>query len=96
MDVGGDGLYWFKTEMPGDESAAGWGADNKPHIHYHLTCDQCDTDLFSGKFEYWNKFYPMDVCTLDACAPAGTAHHAEKLRDGVYLYHMVIASDEAA
>ena len=30
--------YIFQTEVPGDESQAGWGPDDAPHFHYDIRC----------------------------------------------------------
>ena len=49
MDVGGDGLYYFKTEIPGDEYSSGWGPDYQPHIHYDIHCSGCANNVaFDG------------------------------------------------
>ena len=57
MAIEGDGLWWFKTEMPG-ETLPGWGADPAPHIHYDIRCSGCKaSDAFPGtRYQYWSKF----------------------------------------
>jgi hypothetical protein len=41
LKIGGDGVYYFDTELAGNEAVAGWGPDPKPHIHFELDC-RCD------------------------------------------------------
>lgn len=61
MNIGGDGIYYFKTELAGDESKNGWGGDPEPHIHYDLICRQ---DLcVPSKFEY---LHPIQTCQFTA------------------------------
>ena len=49
MDIGGDGLYYFKTELPGSEDSADWGPDPEPHIHWDIECTGCAaTTAFDG------------------------------------------------
>lgn len=78
MPIGADGVYYFNTEMPGDESVVGWGQDPEAHIHYHLKCSGCA----GSNPEFYNKFYPNKLCTLSACAKGsvkpGKQHQAEK------------------
>ena len=94
MNIQSDSLYWFKAEMPGDESKVGWGPDPEPHIHYQLKCSGCaSSDALAGSdLLYFNKFYPKRVCKLDKCGSPGAAHQAELLEDGVYRYDLVISS----
>ena len=46
QNIGGNGVYYFKTELAGDETKVGWGSDPEPHIHYHLICKY---DFISGR-----------------------------------------------
>jgi hypothetical protein len=94
MDIGADGVYWFKTEMPGDESVSGWGKDNKPHMHFDIICDGCAASkAFDGHFQYWNKFYPLEICTVDGCGDASADNQATLVSPGVYKYDIVIFGD---
>lgn len=70
MAIQPHGLYYFKTIIPGDEVAAGWGRDPAAHIHYDVVCSGCaPNDAFSGEsYEWWGKMYLEDVCTdAEAC-----------------------------
>lgn len=69
MAIQPDGLYYFETEMPGDESANGWGPDPEPHIHFDIVCTGCagDHPVVAGDYQYWNKFYPETLCTIAGC-----------------------------
>ena len=96
INIGGDGLFWFKTEMPGDESKVGWGPDPMPHIHYQVQCGKCKkSKAFKGTSKkVANKFYPKGLCTLAKCGkgkkkPTG-AHKAKSLGGGVYKYDIVV------
>ena len=78
MNIGGDGIYYFKTELAGDESKVGWGSDPEPHIHYDLICRQVLRVPF--KFEYlqsiqtcqskaysWHGVVKEVLCTWPVC-----------------------------
>eukprot|EP00892_Ulva_mutabilis_P009426 jgi/Ulvmu1/6856/UM031_0061.1 len=100
MVIDGSGLWWFTTEMPGDESKVGWGPDPAPHIHYDIRCSGCgDTDAFSGnQYQYWSKFYALEVCTLDPCGAVNEAEHMSEEITGpegetVFRYNFVLPPD---
>lgn len=92
MSIGGDGLYWFKTEMPGDESKVGWGPDPMPHIHYSIECKGCKkSKAFKGTSKVVaNKVYPKGLCKIKRCGNPGGAHKAKSLGKGVYKYDIVL------
>jgi hypothetical protein len=96
MKMNPDGLWYFSTEMPGDESQVGWGDDPEAHIHYDVICSGCAANqAFNGPdYQYWSKFYPEDVCTLKKCGVPGPAHQASgKFQYGgatVYKYDFVL------
>jgi hypothetical protein len=92
MVIGGDGMYYFKTEMPGNESENGWGPDPMAHIHYDILCKGCaESSAFKGdSYEWYCKFYPEGVCTEKACGAAGPPHKAVKVGTGMYHYDMVM------
>jgi hypothetical protein len=51
LEIGGDGVFFFKTEIPGSELSAGWGPDPMPHIHYDILCSNCTAnEYFSGEY----------------------------------------------
>ena len=53
-----DANFYFQSEVPGDESVAGWGGDNAPHFHYDIKCRSCDAGSVVGTTaDYFNKFY---------------------------------------
>lgn len=53
MSVGGDGVFFFRTEIPGSEHSAGWGPDPMPHIHYDVQCQNCsENSQFTGQYRY--------------------------------------------
>lgn len=78
--------------MPGDESEVGWGPDDKPHIHYELTCSGCAaSDAFDGSsFSMKNKVYPDELCTLGQCGNTGPQHQATEVTPGVFKYDLVM------
>lgn len=105
-DVGSDGLFYFKTEIPGSELSAEWGPDPEPHIHYDMVCTGCaQNEFFTGEYRYWNKFYPEDPCDLKSCwgnnkihlAP-GPEHQAQKSEvvkgELRYTYHMTLPAQD--
>lgn len=79
MQIQPNGVYYFETEMPGDESKNGWGPDPKPHIHFDLLCTGCAPGhaVVDGEYHYWNKFYPEELCLKtncgdQVCSPSGS------------------------
>ena len=97
MVIDGDGLWWFTTEMPGDESLVGWGPDPAPHIHYDIRCLGCEAnDAFPGtKYQYWSKFYAREICTLEQCTGVNEAEHMSVEMEGpdgetVFKYNFVL------
>lgn len=95
MAIQPDGLYYFETEMPGDESLNGWGPDPKPHIHFDIQCTGCSGDhpAVGGDYHYWNKLYPEELCLKNACGNQGPVHQATVLAAGgktVYKYDMIL------
>lgn len=100
MTIEGDGLYWFSTEMPGDESLVGWGPDPAPHIHYDFRCAGCaDTDAFEGnQYQYWSKFYAREICTLEPCGSVNEEEHMSVEKTGpagetVFHYNFVLPTE---
>ena len=91
LEIGDDGVYWFRTERPGNEFVSGWGPDDEPHIHWEVDCNGCaPSGAFGGDaVRRWNKVYLGDVCTLSGCGNAGSAHQAA-LTAGVYTYDVVL------
>ena len=56
--IGGDGVFFFKTEIPGSEKSAQWGPDPEPHIHYDLICKDCEAnDFFTGEYRCSSLFH---------------------------------------
>lgn len=80
MVIGGDGLWWVKTEMPGDESLVGWGPDPAPHIHYDIRCTDCaPTEAYdTSRYQYWSKFYAREICTVEQCGTVNAEEHLSK------------------
>ena len=71
MNIGADGLWYFRSEVPGNETSAGWGADGFPHIHYDLLCRECEAGdvLDEGNKDWYrfkNKFYAGEVCATQS------------------------------
>lgn len=88
MDIGGDGVFWFYTELPGDETEVGWGRDPMPHIHFELVCGGCADG--GDDFEFVNKFYLEGLCKEAACGDTLPAHQAAEVTAGVYKYDIVV------
>jgi hypothetical protein len=90
--IDGSGAYSYVTEMPGDETKVGWGADNKAHIHFDIICSGCSG---SADKRFINKFYLGGVCTLPGCKKPGMVpgptNQAKKGSNGKYTYDVVIA-----
>lgn len=80
MDIEADGFYYFETEMPGDESVLGWGADPEAHIHYDFVCKGCaPSKAFDGtEYTYWGKFYQEQLCTHENCGNTMDMHKSSK------------------
>jgi hypothetical protein len=100
MKMQPDGLYHFSTEMPGDESVIGWGADPMPHIHYDVICNGCAANpaFAGGRYHWWSKFYPEGLCTLAACGKPSEVHQATKHTVGsqtVYKYDFIFPEGKA-
>jgi hypothetical protein len=99
MAIGGDGIWWFYTELPGDESQVGWGPDPQPHVKYDIECNECaDSEAFTGGiYKFWSKFYPEALCTLEVCGYPTADHQASKLNvegQTVYKYDFVLPQAE--
>ena len=77
MAIEGDGLWWFTTEMPGDESLVGWGPDSAPHIHWDIRCDGCAaTEAYdTSRYQHWSKFYAREICMVDRCGAVDPEVH---------------------
>lgn len=77
MAIEGDGLWWFSTEIPGDESRVGWGPDPAPHIHYDVRCNDCaPTGAYdASRYQYWSKFYAREICMIEECGDVVAAEH---------------------
>jgi hypothetical protein len=68
MKIQPDGLYYFVTEMPGDESVHDWGPDPEAHIHWDVICTGCaGHSVVTGDYNFFNKFYPEALCLVDGC-----------------------------
>lgn len=99
MSIGGDGKWWFKTEIPGDESKVGWGPDPAPHIHYDIRCSGCaSTKAYdTSKYQYWSKFYARKICKLEQCGDVSVKEHMAKETKGpggvtVFKYNLELPS----
>eukprot|EP00892_Ulva_mutabilis_P005403 jgi/Ulvmu1/3234/UM150_0003.1 len=102
MEIEGDGLWWFITEMPGDESIVGWGPDPAPHIHYDIRCTGCAATAAytTSQYQYWSKFYAEEVCTDERCGDVVPAEHLSAKLPGagpdnitVFQYDFVLPPD---
>jgi hypothetical protein len=58
--LGGDELFYFRTQLPGSEFSAKWGPDPEGHIHYDIECNECaENNIFKGTC--------LSVILLTAC-----------------------------
>ena len=100
MEIEGDGLWWFTTEMPGDESIVGWGPDPAPHIHYDIRCNGCAATAAydTTRYQYWSKFYAEEICTVERCGNVNAAEHLSTTTTGpggvtLFQYDFVLPAD---
>lgn len=54
-----NGVFWWRSYVPGNEAVGGWGPDPEPHYHFDVECNGCaaDSAIGAGATQMANKFY---------------------------------------
>lgn len=99
MNIGPDGVWYYVSELPASETAAGWGYDPAPHIHFDIICRDCAANVVfdTDRWHWWNKWYPLNRCTLEECGPTGPQHVAKETmykRKRLFQYNIIIPDQD--